>query len=200
MEIKHMAEKRLNESPPTAVAGGLRGGSSIDNRQSKTDNPFISVQRRLFFGLCKELGLSDDDQRAIADGIIPIRYPGRIGPDGEISRKALFENPRFFAKAMIHLNKLKAGRQRGHNKLDGKPAGNFASKQQLSYIEKLAIGLGWDKEGYEDLTTRLERFAARLTGSKSTNSFRSLSTLTPKEASNIILALKNFRSKPHASE
>lgn len=157
-----------------------------------------AVRRHLFFGLCRELGLTDDDQRAVADGIIPVRYPGRIGSDGEISRKALFENPRFFDKAIAHLNRLKAGRQRTHQKLDSKPTGDFASKQQINYIYKLAVGLGWNREGDDDMTTRLERFAARLTGSKSKNSYRSLGSLTPKEASNLILALKNFRSKPHA--
>ena len=158
----------------------------------------IPIRRKLFFGLCRELGLSSDDQRAIADGIIPVRYPGRIGPDGEISRKALFENPRYFDKAIQHLNSLKAGRRQKHQKLDRNPAGDFASKQQLYYINKLAVGLGWNREGEDDMITRLERFAARLTGSKSKNSYRNLSSLTPKEASNLIIALKNFKSSPHA--
>ena len=175
----------------------------MNNPKSKTQHskfPDEATRRRhLFYGVCNELGLTYEDQRSIAEGIIPKRYPGRINKTGEISRKPLFENPRYFAKAMDHLNKLKAGRRKFHRRLDGSQSEN-KSGSQLSYIKSLARRLHWDEHGEDDLTYRLERFAARLTGSRSENAVRDLGTLTAKEASNIILALKNFKVKSHAAD
>jgi hypothetical protein len=140
------------------------------------------------------LGLSEEDQRSIADGLISNYRRGKYSPDGDVSRKLIFSDNKFWNRANDYLRKTEGRRRQSHKRLDGTTS-DKATARQRSYIFTLARRLHWDEYGDDDLETRLEQFSARLTGSKSKNAVRSLSTLTAKEARNIILALKKMVGK-----
>src|SRR3990167_381076 len=123
----------------------------------------IADRRRTWFGWCQELGLDEDAQRTIAARFIPENHPLRFGPDGDVSRRALFADSRIFAAAHKYLNSLSQQRRHGHRRRDG---GNpsVASKRQIKYAFILGRELGWSLGGDDDLRYRLSRWAARMTG------------------------------------
>lgn len=156
----------------------------------------IEQRRRRWFGYCRELGLNDSLQRDIADSIIPDDYPGKFTDNGEVSRKPLFESAKQFNQAVLRLLTMFHYRQKSHRRTNGKKS-HFASARQLDYIRELARRLKWNEYGEENMIYRLERFAAIKTSSraKPRNAIRSLNTLTGRQASNIIRALKAMIAK-----
>lgn len=165
------------------------------NSKSKIHNSeLISARRRSWFSRCNQLGLSEEDQRSIADGLIPNQRRGKYNPDSEVSRKLIFSDNKIWNRANDYLRKTEGRRRQSHKRLDGTKS-DKATARQRSYIFILARRLHWDEYGDDDLETRLERFSAKMTGSKSKNAVRNLGTLTAKEARNIILALRQMVRK-----
>ena len=154
-------------------------------------------RRRIWFASCKELGLSDDDQQAIAAGVIPEKYPGKFKSDGSVSRQPLFENNRLWLKANAHLKRLRGKRVKSHRRHDGSRSVS-ATSRQLVYARDLARQLGWGVNGEDELDYRLGRFAARQLGDGK-GSVRMLSHCTASDLHKIIEGLKSMLARSSSS-
>ena len=151
------------------------------------------ARRRTWFAMCRTLGIQEIDQKAIADRFIPDSEPDKFNDDGEISRKPLFRNTRYWSAAFNHLKSIENTRKRNHKRLDGS-SGDKATLRQLNCARTLARKLGWNENGEDDLTFRLGRFAAHQIGDTSPNAIAVLKWLTPKQLSDVIIGLQRIKS------
>lgn len=132
-----------------------------------------SNRRTIFFAIVQRLGLSEDEQLAIAASFIPENCPGKYKPDGSVSRKPIFRYMHVWIKVHRHLANLdkqadKKQRSASRRKRqDGKSPGDTASQAQLNFAHDLARTLGWDEHGDEDMHLRICQFAGRQLGYKS---------------------------------
>jgi len=154
-------------------------------------NEMIAARRKLWFGKCRELGVDENMQRDIADGVIPDKYPGKYTPpDGEISRKLLFTNARCWTAAWERLVKMESVRRAQHRPVGGTKS-NMITERQLKFIYDLEKKIAWANGAGDPDLMRLntQKLAARLTGNPGGKTVRMLKTLRAIEARNLIQAM-----------
>ena len=154
-------------------------------------NDTINQRRRTWFATCKTLGLTEDDQLAIAESFIPENCPIKYKPDGAVSRRAIFERVTVWNSAYGHLSKMQKNRQRNHQRPDGSKGGR-ATKAQINYAIGLARTLGWAAQGDDLLMFRLAKFSARQCGLKPEARACPLEWLSASQISLVIEGLKKM--------
>ncbi|MDP8228172.1 MAG: DUF1018 domain-containing protein [Candidatus Electryoneaceae bacterium] len=157
-------------------------------------NDIISHRRRQWFYECGQLGIDEENQRVIADRIIPDNHPQKCDADGQVSRRLLFSETKLWNQAIKYLNDLqqKAPKSRKDHRRRGRsqrPAGVTSS--QLSYLRHMARELGWDDRGEDDMDFRLGRYANRILRD-APRVERNIEWLSSSQASKIIQGLKSM--------
>jgi hypothetical protein len=158
-------------------------------RRAPTLKDAIATRRRTWFRMCDQLGISAENQAVIADACIPESCSTKYNQNGEVSRKALFENPQYWSYAFDHLRKIESSRRKSKKRIDGSKS-KKASARQKAEIFRLARELGWDSGGDDNLEFRVMRFAARQTGTGDPRTVHPLNFLTSSQASKVIQGLK----------
>jgi len=146
----------------------------------------IAQRRKQWFATCTELGLNDEFQQAIAAGIIPENRRDKYKPDGSVSRKLLFTD-HYWSDALRQLNAIRTGSY--------KPL--TAHQGLIRKCFKLAFLLKWNEHGYDDLRSRLQKFAARQSGFSSSVTLDALNT---DQLNKVIEGLKSMLERSQKSK
>lgn len=165
-----------------------------------TPAELMTARRKSWYSRCHSLGIDDDNQRLIADNIIPDYYRGKYSADRQVSRKLLFTVNKLWHQADAYLRQLEGGRKHDHKRLDGTKSKRI-SKPQLDLIRIIGRQLGWDRPddinpgGADHMEYRLQKYAARICKDNSPNAARLLNTLSSKQASDVIRGLNSMRKR-----